>query len=176
MSAVRRARNIAQGEYAVSGDPQDVITTLLGSCVGVCLHDPVNHVGGMNHILLPENSSRNSTSASLGVNAMELLINALIKHGAQRDALQAKVFGGSCMVKGLSSIGAQNAAFVSNFLASEGIPVVGGSTGGDEGRRIQFWPYSGAARQKMLGAAVMPEQALNPTIAKPPLMNGVELF
>jgi len=176
MTAIRRAKNIAQGEYAVSGDPSDVITTLLGSCVGVCLYDPVNHVGGMNHILLPDNSGKNSDSASFGVNAMELLINAMIKHGARRDALQAKVFGGSCMVKGLSNIGDQNTAFVESFLADEGIPVVGGSTGGDEGRRIQFWPHTGAARQKMLGAAVMPQQAVDPKPAKAPSMNDVELF
>lgn len=176
MSTKLRTTNIAQGEYAVSENPDEIISTLLGSCVGVCLHDPSTGTGGMNHILLPDNVGHASNSASIGVNAMELLINAMIKIGANRSQLQAKVFGGSCMVKGLSSIGARNVEFVNEFLKAENIPMIGGDTGGDEGRRIQFWPHSGAARQKLLGAAMMPETVVRPKAPEPEPMNGLELF
>jgi len=138
--------NIVQGEYRVTGDPGVVITTLLGSCVAACLHDPLARVGGMNHFLLP-GELKAGQSERLGVHLMELLVNGLLKHGASKDRLIAKLFGGAKMVDGLNDIGERNGLFARRFLEREGIPVVASSIGGATGRRIQFWPASGKARQ-----------------------------
>src|SRR4051812_24075597 len=105
MKAQERRINIVQGEYKVSGDPGVVITTLLGSCVAACIRDPVAGVGGMNHFLLPGSEvGASKVSESMGVHLMELLLNGLMREGAQRDRLEAKLFGGARMMSGLSDI------------------------------------------------------------------------
>lgn len=166
-----RPQHISQGEYASGRTDERAITTILGSCVATCLYDPQAGVGGMNHFLLPESTGTTTQAASFGVNAMELLINDMIKHGAARSRLKAKVFGGARMIAGLSDIGQKNAAFVLDFLRREGIECTGQSLGGNQARRIEFWPHSGRARQKLLGEAKVFE-------APPPVTPGneVELF
>lgn len=89
-----KATVITQGDYAVSGDASAVISTLLGSCVACCLHDPLAGVGGMNHILIAANARVSTRFDPEGLNAMELLINDMLKLGAQKSRMQAKVFGG----------------------------------------------------------------------------------
>lgn len=150
--------------------PQQRVTTILGSCVAVCLHDPIARIGGMNHILLPEDTGGAASGASFGVNAMELLINGIIKHGGARGRLVAKVFGGGRMVAGLSDVGALNSQFVRTFLEAENIACIGESTGGTKGRRIEFWPYSGKARQKRMA------RVIDPMWRAPPRTTEVELF
>lgn len=150
-----RRVNIVQGEFKVSDDPGVVLTTLLGSCVAACIRDPVTGIGGMNHFLLPgADVGSAKDSERLGVHLMELLLNGLMRQGAQRDRLQAKLFGGARMMSGLSDIGRKNAEFAKRFLAYEGIKVVGGDTGGQHGRRIQFWPASGRALQSYISQVV----------------------
>ncbi|MEI4471164.1 chemotaxis protein CheD [Frigidibacter sp. MR17.24] len=163
--------HISQGEFAV-GRSQATISTILGSCVATCLHDPIAGIGGMNHFLLPEGTGTGVAAASFGANAMELLINAMIKAGASRNRMQAKVFGGARMVAGLSDIGARNAHFVIDFLQREGLDCVGQSLGGNEARRVQFWPGDGRARQKLVGRTDLNEKP----VPKPAAGNGVELF
>lgn len=162
--------HINQGEFAVGSDPDFVISTLLGSCVAVCLWDGKAGLGGMNHILLPRETGGAASGASFGVNAMELLINAIIKIGGDRNALTAKVFGGARMVQGLSDIGNSNQQFVAEFLAAERIPCLSESTGGDLGRRVKFWPHSGKVRQRFMEAVV---QEVPPPKPKP---TDIELF
>ena len=152
--------NIVQGEFRVSDDPSVVLTTLLGSCIAACMHDPVAGVGGMNHFLLPETSS--DGDERYGVHLMELLTNGLMQHGARKDRLQAKLFGGAIVVKGLSNVGAKNAHFAEHCLACEGIALVGKSTGGLRGRRLQFWPVSGRARQAFMSEIVLPQKTAQP--------------
>lgn len=153
-----RRINIVQGEQHVARDPNIVLTTLLGSCVAACLRDPVAGIGGMNHFLLPgdmpgvEQAARGGNALRHGVHAMELLMNELLCNGAQRNRLEAKLFGGARMMKGLTDVGRLNASFAERFLKDEGIAIVGSSLRGNYGRRIQFWPVSGRARQIMLGA------------------------
>lgn len=144
--------NIVQGEFHVSADKALSITTLLGSCVAACIHDPVAEVGGMNHFLLPGDEADAPLLARHGVHLMELLINGLLKKGAARHRLQAKLFGGARTMQGLGDIGATNARFAQDFLKREGIAITGGSLGGETGRRIQFWPASGRALQKLVRA------------------------
>lgn len=155
-----RRVNIVQGEQHVDNDPSTVLTTLLGSCVAACLWDPTIGLGGMNHFLLPggpggvKAGTPGSEATRYGVHSMELLVNGLLRKGAQRERLQAKLFGGARMIKGLTDVGALNAAFAERFLRAENIAIVGGSLRGETGRRIQFWPASGRARQILMGREV----------------------
>lgn len=141
--------NIVQGEYFVSDDPRLVITTILGSCVAACMRDPVAGIGGMNHFLLPGEGA-GQEGLRYGAYAMELLVNGLLQRGARRERLEAKLFGGGRLLKGLTDIGQQNAEFAERFLQDEGIAYGGGSLRGDHARRIQFWPVSGRVRQQKL--------------------------
>ncbi len=144
--------HVVQGEQFVTDDPEAVLTTLLGSCVAACMRDPVAGVGGMNHFLLPggRNQGLDSHARSHGVHAMELLVNALLQRGARRERLEAKLFGGARLIDGLTDVGRQNAEFAERFLADEGIRHVGGSLRGEHGRKIQFWPVLGRARQSLM--------------------------
>jgi len=144
--------HVVQGEYNFSDDPNVTLSTVLGSCVAACIRDPVANIGGMNHFLLPGGREHESDSVMYGVQAMELLINALMKCGCKKNRLEAKLFGGARMMEGLSDIGAQNSEFARAFLAKERISCISESLGGIRARRIRFWPVSGRARQLLLSA------------------------
>ena len=167
--------HVNQGEHAVSDCPETLITTLLGSCVATCLWDPQAALGGMNHILLPDGMGQDLQSRSFGTNAMELLINDLLRRGAQRARLQAKLFGGARMISGLSDIGEANSRFVEDFCRREGIPCLASSLGGTQGRRVQFWPVSGKARQQYL-RAVPDDTAVTLSAKRCSEPSDVELF
>lgn len=176
-----RKIHIVQGEYHVTADAGVMLTTLLGSCVAACLRDPGLAIGGMNHFLLPGQDGNfegqlASDAESYGVHLMELLVNGLLCQGARRDRLEAKLFGGARTMEGLADIGARNAAFAERFLQHEGIRLVGGSLRGEQGRRIQYWPGSGRARQVFLNALQVPPPQ-NAMPARAPLAGGsVEFF
>ncbi len=175
-----RKINLIRGEHRVSAERDVVLTTLLGSCVAACMHDPERGVGGMNHFLLPGDRAEDDAGSVLqAVHAMELLVNALLRQGARRDRLRAKLFGGARLVFGLTDVGAKNAAFAEEFLRREGIRAAGGSLRGEQGRRVQFWPVSGRARQIMLDRTerVVFETERRAPAAAPPRDSGVlELF
>lgn len=148
-----RRINIVQGEHCVDDNPHTVLTTILGSCIAACIWDGVAGIGGMNHFLLPGDGKHRKPGGDamrFGVHAMELLVNGLLQHGASKSRMSAKLFGGARMIKGLTDIGELNATFAERFLREEGISLVGGSLRGEQGRRIQFWPVSGRARQVLL--------------------------
>jgi chemotaxis protein CheD len=170
---------VIQGEWVVSRDPETVMTTVLGSCVAACIRDPEAGVGGMNHFLLPEaaEGARPGDADRYGAYLMELLVNGLLKQGARRDRLQAKLFGGCSFMGGRYAVGARNVAFGEKFLRDEGIAYLGGSVGGAQGRRIEFWPVSGRARQILLSAEAA-QVAAPPRRPAPPAPVGgdVELF
>jgi chemotaxis receptor (MCP) glutamine deamidase CheD len=132
---LEQRKRIYIGEIVASATPM-VLQTLLGSCVAVCLRDPVTGVGGMNHILIPGRCD----GARCGVNAMELLINAIMQRGGDRRRLVAKVFGGANVLPALQSptAGEQNAAFVRNFLATERIALVAQRLGGTHAVQVHF--------------------------------------
>jgi chemotaxis protein CheD len=165
---------LTQGEHVISDDPGAVISTLLGSCVAVCLWDQTARVGGMNHFLLPDVTVGGQPS-SVGAFAMEGLINDLLKAGASRAGLRAKVFGGAAVVKGLSDIGSKNAAFAEKYLRLERIPCDAASTGGDQARQVHFAPVSGLVRQRFVRDASVDDGITARTTAPRPC-NGVELF
>lgn len=134
--------SIGIGDYFASS--QDVIIhTVLGSCVAVCLYDPEKKIGGMNHILMPFNPDINKydASARYGINAMELLINAIMRLGGNRKKMVAKTFGGANMLMAVSrenAVGARNVEFVVDFLRAEKIKILGRNFGGHDSRKIFF--------------------------------------
>jgi chemotaxis protein CheD len=177
--------HVVQGEQYVDNKPDTVLTTILGSCISACLWDAERGLGGMNHFLLPgdgvnsQDTSGATPSSRYGVYAMELLVNDLLRHGARRDRMQAKLFGGARMIRGLTDIGNLNANFAEKFLQNEGIPVVGGSLRGTHGRRVQFWPTSGRARQVLLKDETesLFRSEYQTFVSKPPRPAGsIELF
>lgn len=170
-----KVKNIVQGEFDISDDPEVIMSTMLGSCVAVCLHDRLAEVGGMNHFLLPEGEVGQSDSLIFGLHSMELLINGLLKKGAMRNRLEAKVFGGAQMIAGLSDIGERNAIFAREFLHDEGFAIVGECTGGRRGRRLRFWPTSGRVQQKLMSAAENLPPVVKPQIPVPSA-GDMELF
>ncbi|MDR6754841.1 chemotaxis protein CheD [Mycoplana sp. BE70] len=177
-----RRVHVIQGEYKVVSEPDVVLTTILGSCVAACLRDPVTGVGGMNHFLLPgsaEAMASGGDATRYGVHLMELLINGLLKQGARRDRLEAKIFGGARTMARFSNVGEQNALFARQFLTDEGIRIVGESTGGEHGRKLEFWPSTGRARQHALtGVETQRAVALEqrPVMVPKPVESSIEFF
>lgn len=168
-----RVTNVLQGEHRISADPQEVLSTVLGSCIAACLWDNRARVGGMNHFLLPDGSGEDAHSLRYGLHAMELLINGLLRQGAERHGLRAKLFGGAHLLPHLPDIGGRNFRFARDFLLREGIAHVGGSVGGDRGRRIRFWPVQGRAMQMVLPPATIQEDVPQTPIFR---TGEVELF
>lgn len=172
-----RRIHVIQGEYQVVSEPNVVLSTVLGSCVAACLRDPEAGVGGMNHFLLPGGDTSGRQEADrYGAYLMELLINGLLKRGARRDRIEAKLFGGARMLQGLSDIGAQNSAFAREFLANEGIRILAENLGGTHGRRLEFFPVSGRARQILLPQNSQAIEPLAKRVAKPESHGTLELF
>jgi chemotaxis protein CheD len=141
-----QAVKVLPNEYYVTGDDL-MITTVLGSCVAACIRDPLNGVGGMNHFMLPDGDSQSPASATMryGAFAMEVLINEVLKAGASRERLEAKVFGGGAVLAAMQqmNIGERNGEFVMNYLKMEGIPVVARDLGDVFARRVSYFPREG---------------------------------
>jgi chemotaxis receptor (MCP) glutamine deamidase CheD len=141
---------IIVGEVKASDEPLKV-TTLVGSCIAVCLYDPKARIGGMNHFMLPCNHTADVQCATYGVHAMELLINEIMKLGGDRRRLTAKIFGGGDVLgKRITdnpgmTIGEQNIQFALGFLEKDRIPVIAKDLGGLTGRQIQFLTHTGQA-------------------------------
>jgi chemotaxis protein CheD len=172
-----RTSYIVQGEYRVSRDPAEVLSTVLGSCVAVCMWDPSARVGGMNHFLLPAAPGQGDAKMlRYGAHAMEVLINEVLKLGARRKALQAKMFGGANVTDALGPIGKANATFALSYLGDEGIPCIAKSLGGTQARRIMFRPATGHVRQLTVDGAVPEQKPVPAPVRKPPGKDDVILF
>lgn len=149
---------VLPGEYRVTGEPSDILTTTLGSCVSACIRDPHTGFGGMNHFMLPANKGgsawRGATNAlRYGNHAMEILINEIIRSGCPRSELEIKVFGGGNVIKGSGNIGSENAKFVRTYLKNEGLKVEAQDLGGEHPRRIQYSPATGKVQRLVLRRA-----------------------
>lgn len=150
---------ITPGEYYVTMQ-DEVIATVLGSCISVCIKDEKNGIGGMNHFMLPGDFSQadvfTSNSGRYGMYAMELIMGDLIKMGGDRQNLTAKVFGGGHVLQTMApsptNVPASNIDFVKSFLSMEGIPVVSSDVGGRLGRKILYLPKTGKVFLKRLTA------------------------
>lgn len=169
-----RVCHVIQGSHAISDEPDVVLTTILGSCVATCLWDPIAAVGGMNHFLLANEPVHGGPSYRYGSHAMELLINDLLKKGARRDRLRAKLFGGATMQNMFGKIGQSNADFAVNFLKSDGIEIVSQSLGGTQARRIRFVPTIGYAQQLLVPEHDLPKSDAAPI--RPAVVDDITFF
>lgn len=165
-------------------DEEVALVTVLGSCVAACLRDPLLKLGGMNHFMLPDGDPGQGEPARYGSHAMELLINTLLKQGASRSRLEAKVFGGGNVLKSFTSnqVGTRNAQFIIDYLAAENIPVRAKDLGGIHPRKVCFFPTTGRALVKHLPHAhgtdvVAKESDYFERLRQAPISTGsVELF
>ena len=147
------AAKILPGEYFVT-DQSMLLVTVLGSCVAACIRDTDSGIGGMNHFMLPDDGGRDilGSSARYGTYAMEILINHLLKMGARKNRLEAKVFGGGAVLASLSSsnVGAKNAEFVLSYLKTEKIPIVAKDLLDSYPRKVYYFPETGRVMLKKL--------------------------
>lgn len=176
------AVKVLPGEYYVSGDDL-LIQTVLGSCIAACIWDGKVRVGGMNHFMLPDGEGSDG-SGRYGSYAMELLINEMLKLGARRETMQAKVFGGGAVMAGFTTmnVGERNTKFVLDYLATERIPIVSQDVMDIHPRKVCFFPVTGKALVKRLAHAhpeslVVEERKGNAaTVAKSTAGGSVDLF
>ncbi len=149
------AAKILPGEFYFTGKDM-LIVTVLGSCVSACIRDRVSGVGGMNHFMLPDGGGDvdNPISASMryGTYAMEVLINELLKAGAKRENMEAKVFGGGNVLRGFTAInvGQRNAQFVLDYLRTERMRVIAEDLNDIYPRKVYFFPKTGKVLVKKL--------------------------
>ena len=149
---------VMQGHIYVGTGANEILTTVLGSCIACCLYDPVERVGGMNHFLLaqPNPGSNSVADKNYGIYLMELLINQMMTRGGVKSRMKAHIYGGANMHAGMTRIGDANAVFAKNFLADEGIPLVHQDTGGNTARRLDFDPVKGRTRCRVVERVEVP--------------------
>lgn len=144
------------GDCYVTDDVNEMLVTILGSCVSVCVRDPIAMVGGMNHILLPGNKHTVSKkidpgfATRFGAFAMEELINGVLKLGGKKERLEIKLFGGGNVINNSAMIGTKNVKFVHEYLKNEGLKIVSEDVGGDRPRRIHYFPDTGKVMMRVL--------------------------
>ena len=178
------AAKLLPTQYLVVDD-DTALMTLLGSCVAACIRDPLLKIGGMNHFLLPDGDGSDGAPTRYGSYAMELLINDMLKRGANRSRLEAKVFGGANVLKGFTAntVGTRNSQFVRDYLAAEHIPIVAEDLLGIHPRKVWFFPQTGKVIVQKLPHAheaeaevAAAESAVRARLSKAPVSGGVELF
>lgn len=176
------AVKVLPGEYFVSNE-DIVIMTVLGSCISACIWDGKVRAGGMNHFMLPDGDSADGFGR-YGSYAMELLINEMLKKGARRESMQAKVFGGAQVMAGFTTmnVGERNTKFVLDYLSTERIPVVSQDVLDIHPRKVCFFPTTGKALVKRLAhshpetLAVEERKGNAATVAKSTSGGSVDLF
>lgn len=184
------AAKLLPGEYYVTLN-DEMITTVLGSCISACIYDPVRGIGGMNHFMLPESgdsarphaagSGGNDLATRYGFFAMEGLINDVLKQGCRKRDLVAKLFGGGQIIQGKTNIGQQNIRFARDYLRTEGIPTESEDVGLVYPRKVNFFPKSGRVMVKRLTALhndtiLSREQNYRETFLAKDVSGDVELF
>lgn len=180
---------IGPGEYYATAR-EELITTVLGSCVAACVRNRTTGVGGMNHFLLPSGSDEDvgrwrgtpvSAALRYGNVAMEKLINVVLGSHPRRDQLEIKVFGGARVLRANIDVGDRNAAFVRDYLAKEKLPIAAGDLGGLHPRKIVFNPRSGVVLVKLLGTGLGDriadrERSYLERVRHEPVTGDLELF
>jgi chemotaxis protein CheD len=183
------AVKVFPGEHYVSDQPEEMLVTILGSCVAACIRDPHLGIGGMNHFMLPETNGSTSgswgdaTSDSMryGNVAMERLINDVLARGAIRSRLEIKVFGGGNVLNASANIGHRNADFVEDYLTAERLPIAARHLRGHLPRRVHYFPATGRVMLAELPrterqALVQNETSYKSKIQVEPIAGSVELF
>lgn len=182
------AAKILPGEYYVTAE-DEMVVTVLGSCVSACVRDPLFGVGGMNHFMLPD-GSKATTSVSVsdlsvatryGNVAMEHLINGVIKHGGRREFLEVKIVGGGQVIDGMTDVGERNIRFVREYLGMESMMICAEDVGGRYPRKVYYSPRTGKVRVKLLKKShndtlIERESRYRERLISAPETGGVELF
>ena len=173
------------GEFYVSRQADEVLVTVLGSCVSACIRDPQRGIGGMNHFMLPHDSTGrwgdDQKSTRFGNFAMEQLINELIKAGCVRERMEIKLFGGGNVTDSTNAVGTDNAEFVLKYLKDEGLRHAVADLGGTQPRRIHYYPVTGRVTRRLLGntdkyAVTRDEKEYGSRLKSQPTHGDIELF
>lgn len=191
---VRRYRNasgqviakLLPGDFYVTRE-NEVLDTVLGSCVSACIRNARLRIGGMNHFMLPRPSGNgNDTWDSLagratryGSASMEQLINRILSAGGTREELEVKIFGGGNVLATLTDIGAHNVIFVRDYLKHEGIRVTSEDVGTTHPRHVQYFPATGRVRVRHLTSGrdvAKHEQQYLHVLEKAPVAGEIDLF
>jgi len=180
---------ILPGEYYVTINDESIVT-VLGSCVSACIRDRVFGVGGMNHFMLPEDSSAGEGSWAMGGKAarfggfaMEQMINDILKNGGLRKNLEVKIFGGGKVIKNMSTmdVGQRNINFVKDYIKTEGLTLLSEDVGNIYPRKVIYFPATGKVRVKKLrnmhnNTVIQREMKYRTKIIDKPATGEVELF
>ncbi|MDH5545802.1 MAG: chemoreceptor glutamine deamidase CheD [Gammaproteobacteria bacterium] len=177
---------IMPGQYYVTIS-DEIITTVLGSCISACIRDRKLGVGGMNHFMLPASGDdsaalgKSTDAARYGNYAMEHLINAILKNGGKRENLEVKIFGGGKILTNMTDIGLRNIEFAHEYIATEGMNLVAEDTGDVYPRKVVYHPATGKAHIKRLrsmhnDSVVSRERDYMQDINKKPVQGDIELF
>jgi chemotaxis protein CheD len=183
------AAKILPGEYYVTAS-DEMITTVLGSCVSACVRDTSVGVGGMNHFMLPHHNPGEtatwgdtavSSATRYGSYAMEHLINDILKLGGRRSNLEVKLFGGGKVLAAMTDVGSRNISFVEEYLKTEGLAITGQDMGDVHPRKVNYYPASGRVRVKKLRSMhndtiVRREREYMHHLAKEPVVGDIDLF
>ncbi len=178
---------ILPGEYYIAmGD--EIISTVLGSCISACIRDPAIRIGGMNHFMLPEHTSTDihsqdvtNTSARYGSYAMEHMINTILANGGRRERLEIKLFGGGKVLQTATDVGSRNIQFVQNYLQMENLPVNSEDLGDLHPRKVLYFPHSGRVLMKKLPIdeslkVTKVEMKYQHSIKEKPVAGEIDLF
>ncbi len=182
------AAKILPGEFYVTVH-DELITTVLGSCVSACVRDRVFNIGGMNHFMLPHDSGDSrwggrdelSESTRFGSYAMERLINEILKNGGNRRNLEVKIFGGGRILAQMTDVGERNIQFIRHYLETEGFRLVAENVGDVYPRKVIYYPMSGRVRLKKLrslhnSTLIQREEAYLHQIETKPVAGEIDLF
>lgn len=182
------AAKILPGEYYVTRN-NEVLTTVLGSCVSACVRDRILGVGGMNHFMLPVSVGNGwsgvddpiSSATRYGNHAMEIMINDILSYGGRRSNLEVKIFGGGKIMASAADVGGKNIEFVRHYLKNEGLQLLNEDVGNIYPRKVLYYPATGRVRLKKLrhlhnDTIVRRERAYRQHLDGKPVAGGVELF
>lgn len=191
---IRRYRNssgmliakLLPGDYYVTRE-DEVLDTVLGSCVSACIRNPRTKIGGMNHFMLPKPSGAGNDTwdtvagraTRYGSASMEQLINRILNVGGARSDLEVKIFGGGRVLSGLSDVGDHNVQFVREFLKQEGLTVSSEDVGDTCPRHVQYFPLTGRVRVRHLSSRqeiAKEEQQYLRGLEKAPVAGEIDLF
>ncbi|MBC7984434.1 MAG: chemoreceptor glutamine deamidase CheD [Candidatus Obscuribacterales bacterium] len=176
------------GDFYVTRE-DEVLDTVLGSCVAACIHNPRLKIGGMNHFMLPRPTGAGvdtwddlrGRATRYGSASMEQLINRILSNGVRREELEVKVFGGARVLAAMTDVGMHNVIFVREFLKKEGLKVVAEDVGDVCPRHIRFFPLTGKVHVRQLGASQQSGVASREAkylkgLATQPVSGGIDLF
>ena len=180
---------ILPGEFYVTCS-NEIIATVLGSCISVCIRDVVNDVGGMNHFMLPKNKNTEDDAwkynkidkaARYGADAMEHLINYILKHGGKRSNFEVKLCGGGQILEKMSDIGKKNIDFIHHYLQTENLPIICEDLGSVYPRKVRYFPMTGKLQIKKLKSLhndtiIQRENNYQKKLIVAPIAGEIELF